>query len=139
MATRATRTKIAVVVCKDLADWQRLNVTAFLISGITAANLELMGADYVDADGVHYLPLLGQPVLVFAASADEISRAHARAVERGMASAIYTQEMFGTGNDVDNRATVADKATGDLGLVGFAVHDARNAVDKVCKGLILHP
>ncbi|MCI2416498.1 DUF2000 domain-containing protein [Saccharopolyspora sp. K220] len=135
----ATRTKIAVVVRKDLAEWQKLNVTAFLISGITAANPDLLGADYLDADGVRYLPLLGQPVLVYAASAEEIARAHARAVERGMASAVYTEDMFGTGNDVDNRAAVAAKATAELNLVGFAVHDARNAVDKVCKGLILHP
>ncbi|MGP4018955.1 DUF2000 family protein [Saccharopolyspora sp. 5N708] len=135
----ATRTKIAVVVRKDLAEWQKLNVTAFLISGITAANPDLVGADYVDGDGVRYLPLLGHPVLVFAASADEIARAHARTVERGMASAIYTEDMFGTGNDVDNRAVVAARATGELDLVGFAVHDARGAVDKVCKGLVLHP
>jgi hypothetical protein len=134
-----TRTKIAVVVRKDLAEWQKLNVTAILISGITAANPDLVGADYVDGDGIRYLPLLGHPVLVFVASVEEIARAHARTVERGMVSAVYTEEMFSTSNDVDNRAVVAARTTGELELVGFAVHDARNAVDKVCKGLILHP
>jgi hypothetical protein len=36
--------KVAVVVRDDLETWQRLNVTAFLMSGITAARPELVGA-----------------------------------------------------------------------------------------------
>jgi hypothetical protein len=44
-------TKIAVVVRDDLATWQRLNVTAFLISGVTAqAGPAAIGEDYADAD-----------------------------------------------------------------------------------------
>jgi hypothetical protein len=44
--------KIAVVVRDDLAAWRRLNVTAFLISGVTAqAGASAIGAEYVDADG----------------------------------------------------------------------------------------
>ena len=31
-------TKIAVIIRDDLATWQKLNVTAFLMSGITDAN-----------------------------------------------------------------------------------------------------
>ena len=37
-------TKVAVAVRDDLESWQRLNVTAFLVSGITAANPHLVGA-----------------------------------------------------------------------------------------------
>ncbi len=37
MAVTDFDTKAAVVVRDDLATWQRLNVTAFLMSGITAA------------------------------------------------------------------------------------------------------
>jgi len=48
----------------DLAAWQRLNVCAFMISGITAAaGPAAIGEDYLDADGNRYLPLLVQPVL----------------------------------------------------------------------------
>lgn len=135
----AQRTKIAVVVRDDLAGWQRLNVTAFLAGGITAAHPELMGEDYVDADGRKYLPLLGLPVLVYAASAADIAQSHARAVGRDLPTAIYSERMFKTGNDEDNRGVVAARATDDLDLVGFAVHGPRNAVDKICKGLALHP
>ena len=35
-------TKIAIIVRDDLAQWQKLNVTAFLMSGITAANADLI-------------------------------------------------------------------------------------------------
>lgn len=135
----ATRTKIAVVVRDDLAGWQRLNVTAFLASGITAAHPELMGEDYVDAYGREYLPLLGLPVLVYAAPAPGLAHSHARAVSRDLPTAIYSHGMFTTGNDTDNRGVVAERTTDDLDLVGFAVRGPRNAVDKICKGLALHP
>jgi hypothetical protein len=69
MAVSDFPTKAAVVVRDDLAQWQRLNVTAFLVSGIIgAAEPEAIGTPYEDADGVAYLPLLVQPLLVFEAT-----------------------------------------------------------------------
>jgi hypothetical protein len=62
---------------------------------------------------------------------------HARALARGMSAAVYTMEMFGTGNDDDNRAVVV--AASVLDLAGIAVYGPRNAVDKVIKGVTLHP
>lgn len=135
----AAQTKIAVVVRKDLADWQRLNVTAFLSSGITAAHPELVGEPYADADGVGYLPLLGEPVLVYAATTEELAQVHRTALDRDIRVAVYTADMFRTGNDEDNRAAVRAVPTAELDLVGIALHEGRNAVDKVCKGLSLHP
>ena len=59
MAVTDFPTKTAVVVRDDLASWQRLNVTAFLVSGlIGAAEADAIGEPYEDADGVAYLPLL---------------------------------------------------------------------------------
>ena len=58
-------TKIAVVVREDLPTWQKLNMTAFLISGI-AGTQELVGEPYEDASGNRYLPMCRQPILVFA-------------------------------------------------------------------------
>ena len=46
-------TKIAIVLRDDLETWQKLNVTAFLASGV-AANAELLGEPYTDADGTLY-------------------------------------------------------------------------------------
>jgi hypothetical protein len=132
-------TKVAVLLRDDLAGWQRLNVTAFLISGITAACPQLVGEPYRDADGVDYLPMLGQPVLVFEGSADVIRLAHQRALRRDLRMSIFTNDLFATGNDHANRAAVAKIATEDLDLVGIAVHGPRNAVDRVVKGARMHP
>ena len=130
-------TKIAVLVRDDLATWQRLNVTAFLASGI-AANPELLGAPYVDADDTRYLPMLRQPVLVFEGSKEVLAAAHQRAVRRGLPAAVYTYDMFATGHDEANRAVVRAVPGDQLDLVGLAVHGSRNAVDKVVKGAALH-
>ena len=58
-------TKIAVLLRDDLAVWQRLNVTAFLVSGIAGTHPEIIGEPYEDADDVRYLPMFRQPVMVF--------------------------------------------------------------------------
>jgi hypothetical protein len=136
------KTKIAVVVRDDLAGWRRLNVTAFLVSGVAARFGETVGDDYEDASGRKYLPMFGQPVLVYAANGTELSAAHDKALERDLPTAVYTEELFATSNDVDNRAAVRAVPTEKLALVGFAVYGGRNAVDKALKGLKglkLHP
>jgi len=130
--------KIAVVVRDDLESWQRLNVTAFLMSGITAAHPELVGADYEDADGLRYLRLLGVPVLVFEAAAETLRGARAKAVQRELPLAVYTRDMFATGHDADNRAAVRAVSSGDLDLVGIGLHGPKNVVDKIIKGARLH-
>jgi hypothetical protein len=130
--------KIAVVVRDDLEAWQRLNVTAFLISALTAAHPELVGAEYEDADGQKYLPMLGVPVLVFEATNELLAAARARAVGRDMPLAIYTRELFSTGHDAANRAAVRGVSAAELDLVGIGLHGPKNAVDKVIKGARLH-
>jgi hypothetical protein len=131
-------TKIAVLLRDDLESWQRLNVTAFLASGIAAAFPQIIGEPYADADGTPYLSLFGQPVMVFEGSKEVVHEAHARAVRREAATAVFTSDMFRTGNDEDNRAVVAAVGCDDLDLVGIAVHAPRNAVDKIVKGAHLH-
>jgi hypothetical protein len=133
-------TKVAVVVRDDLATWQRLNVTAFLISGVTAdAGPAAIGEDYLDADGRRYLPLLIQPVLVFEAGAAKLRTVHERAERRGVELAIYTNEMFATGNDEDNRAAVRAVATDHLDIVGVALRAPHRDADAVLRGLERHP
>ncbi len=130
-------TKIVVLLRDDLAGWQRLNVTAFLVSGFGTACPELIGQPYADADGVGYQRMFRQPVLVFQST--DLAAAHARAVDRGLAVAVFTADLFATGNDRDNRAAVACVPTAKLDLVGVAVYGPRNAVDKVTKGARMHP
>ena len=132
-------TKIAVVLRDDLADWQKLNVTAFTISGIVATVENLVGEPYVDGSGNTYLPMFRQPVLVFVATSDKLRQIHDRALRRGVPAAIYTEDLFVTNNDEDNRAMVRDVETEKLNLVGLALRADRKVVDKIVKGAALHP
>jgi hypothetical protein len=131
-------TKIAVVLRADLPVWQQLNMTAFLASGVAAGAPEAVGENYADADGTKYLPVFGQPVLVFQAGAAELVRTLDRAVARSIMPAIFTTELFATGHDVANRAAVAAVPRAELDLVGLAFRGPRRDVDKITKGLRLY-
>lgn len=130
-------TKIAVVIHSDLPVWQQLNVTAFLTSGVAASAPESIGEAYVDADGTKYLPMFGQPTLVFEAGADELRRTLHRALGRDITPAVFTADLFATGHDAANRAAVAAVPRAELDLVGLALRGPRRDVDKVTKGLLL--
>jgi hypothetical protein len=131
-------TKIAVVLRDDLEVWQRLNVTSFLVSGIGQRNPEVIGEPYADADGTEYLPMFRQPVLVFEGSKEDLTKSHERAVGRGVDLAVFTADLFATGNDRDNRAAVRAAPRAGLDLVGIAVYGPRGAVDKIVKGARMH-
>lgn len=132
-------TKIAVLLRDDLEPWQRLNVTAFLVSGLGTAAPEVVGEPYEDADGTPYLSMFRQPVLVFEGSKETLTAAHGRALSRSLPRAVFTSDLFATGNDRDNRAAVRAVPRDQLDLVGLLVHGPRNAVDKVLKGARMHP
>lgn len=131
-------TKIAVLLRDDLEPWQRLNVTAFLVSGLGTAFPEVIGEPYADADGTAYTPMFRQPVLVFEGAKEALTAAHAKALSRSLATAVFTADLFGTGNDRDNRAAVRAVGRDALDLVGLAVYGPRNAVDKALKGARMH-
>jgi hypothetical protein len=132
-------TKIALLLHEDLASWQALNVTAFLVSGITASAPGLVGDTYEDADGTTYLPMIRQPIVVFGGDSARLAATHAKALSRELTMSVYIREMFATGHDDANRAAVRAVRRADLDLVGVAVHGPRNAVDRTFKGASLHP
>jgi hypothetical protein len=131
-------TKIVMVLRDDLAGWQKLNVTAYLASGIAHAHADVVGRPYADGSGNAYLAMFGQPVLVFAGDAPALTRTHERALAAGLSVAVFTEELFQTGSDDDNRAAVAAVPADKLALVGLGIYGRRNAVDKAVKGLSLH-
>ena len=132
-------TKIAVVIRDDLPVWQKLNTTAFLASGVAASAPDAVGADYADADGTRYSSMFGQPVMVFAADAGRLARTLDRALSRGVVPAVFTTDLFATGNDSANRAAVAAVPREHLDLAGIALRADRKTVDKITAGLRLHP
>ena len=131
-------TKVAILVLEDLAVWQKLNVTAFLATGIAAAAPEALGEPYEDAAGRQHARMLGQPVLIFAATSDVILRAYRAGLERGLARVVYVRAMFSTGNDADNRAAFLAEPADAPDLVGLALRGPRKDVDKATKGASLH-
>ena len=131
-------TKIAIIVRDDLATWQKLNVTAFLISGITAANSDLIGEEYVDKDGNRHLPMSRQPVIVLTGAANVLRNARNRANERGIPTVAYIEEMFSTGHDEANRAVFAEHMPNEDNTVGIALLADKKIVDKVTKGAKMH-
>ncbi len=131
-------TRIKIILRDDLQPWQELNITAFLASGLGSLEGEL-GEPYEDADGNQYLPLNRQPMLVLSASADRLREVRKKAVDRQMEVSVYTKEMFTAHNDEESRAKVRACKAEDLDLVGLLIRGPRNQLDKITKGIPMHP
>ncbi|MEE9321233.1 MAG: DUF2000 family protein [Granulosicoccus sp.] len=131
-------TKIVLVIRDDIELWQKLNVTAFLTSGVTGACQNILGAEYMDADNTLYHSLVVQPMIIMSASRETLHRTRQRATNRGVKMAVYIEDMFSTNHDDANRQAVM-QYTGDmLPLVGLALRAERKTMDKITKGLKLH-
>ena len=130
--------KIAIVLHDELQIWQKLNVTAFLTSGIIGKKPDLIGETYKDRSGVLYSSLNREPVIVLAADFALLKLIHKRAIDRSVEISIYIKDMFATGNDKANRETVAFHKTEALPLVGIALREERRIADKITKDTKLH-
>ena len=132
-------TKIAIVLKADLAVWQKLNVTAFLMSGIAAQYPAIIGEPYRDAAGNLFNPLSIQPIIVLAADGPTLAAIHRRGLARGVRTSAYTEEMFSTGHDAANREVFGQFGPEDARIVGLALRDDKKLVDKITKGATMHP
>ena len=57
-----------------------------------------------------------------------------QALERGVTTSLYIEEMFSTGHDAANRAVFAEFGPEDANIVGIALRGDRKMVDKITKG-----
>lgn len=130
-------TKIKIVLRNDLEVWRELNVTAFLMSGI-AGTQNIIGQPYVDKDNVQYLPMSQQPIMIHSATGEQMKELLQKALTKDVVIAIFTEELFNTFNDEDNRAMIAQFKTQDLNLVGIAMRGKKNHIDRLLKGFDLH-
>ena len=131
-------TKIAIVIRDDLAQWQKLNVTAFLATGIAGQSPEIIGEAYVDKAGNRYNPMSVQPMIVLSADADTLAKIQRRALERGVQASAYIEEMFSTGHDAANREVFAQFSPEDAKIAGLALRAEKKVVDKITKGAKMH-
>lgn len=129
--------KIVAILRQDLLMWQKLNVTAFLMSGL-GGRPDVLGEPYMDGCGHAYLPMSKQPIVIYAASGEQLKEILLKALHKEVHMAIYTEELFETYNDDDNRAKVSEFATHDLNLAGVGMIGKKNHVDRLTKGLNLH-
>lgn len=130
-------TKIKIVLREDLEMWQKLNVTAFLMSGI-AGTQNIIGEKYVDNDNVQYLPMSQQPIMIHSSTLEPMNNLLEKALSKDVVISIYTEELFSTYNDEDNRAVISKYKTEELNLVGIVIRGKKNHVDKLFKGFDLH-
>jgi hypothetical protein len=131
--------KSPLSLLEDLPVWQKANAAAFLVSGIAGTTPGLVGEDYIDGSGNRYLPMLRQPILIYAADSTDIRRAYERAMAREVEQlVIFTRELFSTPRDAANRAAVAAVPAAELDLVGIAPRADRKIVDKVLDKLRPH-
>ena len=132
-------TKIAILVLEDLPVWQKLNVTAFLASGMAGVASGAMGLPYEDSAGRRYAALLGQPMMIFSALPDVLLRARNQAIARDLPCAAYVRAMFSTGHDAANREVFHKESAETPDLVGIAIRGPKKDVDRAVKGAQLHP
>ena len=130
--------KIAIVLIDNILFWKKLNVTAFLISGITGKYPNLIGEAYRDKDANSYLALNQQPVIIMQSDAGILKKIHRRTLDRGLQCAIYIEDMFSTSTDADNRKTVSNYGADSLPLVGIGLRAEKRLIDKIIKGATLH-
>ena len=131
-------TKIAIVVADNLATWQKLNVVAFMTSGVMGETENILGEPYLDSSGQTYSALCIQPIVILKAARAKLPTFLARAERLGVKVAIYIEDMFATGHDAANRETVLQYVSANLPLVGIAIRAERKTVDKIFKGAKLH-
>ena len=132
-------TKISIVVREDLATWQKLNVVAFLTSGVVGATSGLIGEAYEDAAGNIYNALMIQPAIVLTADRETLKTIYGRAMERRVRFSLYIEDMFTTGHDAANRAVVAECDPETAKVVGVGLRADKKLVDKITKGARMHP
>jgi hypothetical protein len=131
-------TKFAIVVRDDLAVWQKLNVVAFLATGVAAQFPAMIGEPYRDRAGNSYNALSIQPVIILSAGQAMLSAIHRRSLERSVKTSLYVEEMFSTGHDALNREVFARFAPEDAKIVGIALRAEKKVVDKITKGAQMH-
>lgn len=131
-------TKIVIMVREDLATWQKLNVTAFLMSGIVSSVPSIIGEPYIDALNNRHLSLSSQPVVVLKGPANVLRNARTRALSRNIPTAVYIEEMFATGHDAANREVFRLHGPEEENIVGIALRADKKIADKITAGARMH-
>jgi hypothetical protein len=131
--------KIAIILKNDLANWQKLNVTAFLASSIAIQFPETHGSSFVNASNSQFLPFIKQPILIYKADTDaEIKKVYNKAKEKSLHIGIYTEPLFSTKSAEENYIEIAKYTDETQVLIGIIIYGETKKVYKALGGLKLH-
>ncbi|KDM66082.1 DUF2000 domain-containing protein [Acidiphilium sp. JA12-A1] len=130
--------KTAIIVLETLPTWQKLNVTAFLATGIGDASPNAMGEIYHDAADRPFTRLFGEPIVIFTAPQGILVHALNQALTRDLTRAAYVDAMFFQPNGEAGRAVFRREPLDAPNLVGLALRGPRNEVNGATKGARLH-
>jgi len=83
--------------------------------------------------------VIKQPILIFGTSHEQIRQVYEQALGHDVQFSIYTEELFATPHDEANRAAVRAVRSEALKVVGLALRGKKKLMDKLLKGLSLHP
>ena len=131
-------TKIIIAVRDDLKPWQKLNITAFLMSGIVAENHNLIGQKYRDSKGNDYSEISGQPIIILYGSSNVLRNMRMRALNREVNTAVYIEEMFETDHDEANRLAFSQHGTDEGNTVRVAYIADKKIAYKISKSAKMH-
>ena len=80
-----------------------------------------------------------QPTIILSADRETLKTIYHRAMERRARLSLYIEDMFTTGHDAANRATVKQYAPEAMNVVGLSLREDKKIVDKITKGARMHP
>lgn len=131
--------KIAIIIKNGLADWQKLNVAAFLAGSVAIKFEETHGKSFVNASGSVYLPFIKNPILIYKADNNsQLERAFKRAKERELHIGIYTLPLFDTKNEEENLIEISKCTDDEQELAGIVIYGENKKIDKALDGLKFH-
>jgi hypothetical protein len=131
--------KIAIILKNDLANWQKLNVTAFLASSIAIQFPETHGISFVNASNSQFLPFIKQPILIYKADTDaELRKVFNKAKEKSLHIGIYIEPLFSTKNAEENYIEISKYTDETQVLIGIIIYGETKKVYKALGGLKLH-
>lgn len=87
----------------------------------------IIGQPYLDKNGVQYLPMSQQPIMIHSSNSERMNELLQKAIKKDVVISIYTEELFHTYNDEDNRVMVSKYQTQELNLVGIGIRGKKNA------------
>lgn len=123
--------KMAIAVSDHLLIEQKLQVVAFLTSGLVAQHSDVMGTPYEDFEGNLFSPLMTCVPNICCVDEMAIGNMHRRAISQSVRVAVFVDEWFDTAKDEARRAMFQRFDPNTVNVVGIALYAPHDIVAQV--------